>query len=105
MTRNRPRRSAEINDGGSIYWIIKGYVRVRQRISRLDSAVNTRGEPRCAIILDPDLVPTVLKPHRPLRGWRYLETGDAPSDSGLPHADDSDVPPEMAAELRQLGLL
>ena len=27
MTRNTPRRSEEVLDGGSIYWILKGYNR------------------------------------------------------------------------------
>jgi hypothetical protein len=29
-TRNHPRRAAEILAGGSIYWIIRGQIRVRQ---------------------------------------------------------------------------
>ena len=32
VTRNRPRRAAEILDGGSIYWIIKGVMIARQKI-------------------------------------------------------------------------
>ena len=35
-TRNTPRRAEEITDGGSIYWIIKGYIRARQRIISID---------------------------------------------------------------------
>ena len=35
-TRNHPKRGAEIIAGGSLYWIIKGQVRVRQRIMKLD---------------------------------------------------------------------
>ena len=30
-TRNRPRRAAEVLGGGSIYWVIRGQIRVRQR--------------------------------------------------------------------------
>ena len=32
-TRNHPRRTQEVLAGGSIYWIIRGHIRVRQRIT------------------------------------------------------------------------
>ena len=56
MTRNMPKRADEVLDGGSIYWVIKGYVRVRQRIKGFDWGVGRSGRKRCAIILDPKLV-------------------------------------------------
>ena len=42
---------------------------------------------------------------RIFQGWRYLEVKDAPVD--LPVAADGDeaMPPELVAELRDLGLL
>ena len=42
---------------------------------------------------------------RIFQGWRYLEVKDAPAD--LPMAADGDeaMPPELVAELRELGLL
>lgn len=105
LTRNMPRRAGKVLDGGSIYWIIRGYVRVRQRILRLDRAVNAKGRPRCALILDPELVMTELRPHRPMQGWRYFEPDEAPADLDRTLGSDGGLPPEMAAELRQLGLL
>ncbi len=105
LTRNYPRRAEKIIDGGSIFWIIKGYVRARQRILRIDHAVNSEGRRRCAFILDPELFETVLKPQRPLQGWRYLEPTDAPADRRENDLAEDGLPPEMAAELRQLGLL
>ena len=103
-TRHYPRRADEILDGGSIYWVVKGFVRVRQRIVRLERRVSEERGRFCRIHLDPVLVRTELQPRRPHQGWRYLQDFDAPPD-----APDSAVPeeppPEMAAELRNLGLL
>ena len=105
LTRSTPRRAEEVLDGGSIYWVIKRSVRARQRIIGIDTAVNQRGESRCALIFDPELVPVRAQRHRPFQGWRYLAPTDAPPDViGL--ADDTDaLPPDMAEELRELGLL
>ena len=113
VTRFRPRRADEILAGGSIYWVIRHRIRVRQRILALDrhetaAAGKPAGKPRCAIVLDPALIATDPVHRRPHQGWRYLADADAPPDLGpvgtvaLP--EDS-FPPEMAAELRALGLL
>jgi len=106
VTRHMPRRSAEILEGGSIYWIVKGLIPVRQRILRLDRVVGEDGKSRCGIILDPEMIHVRPRRHRPMQGWRYLEAGDAPPDGAAPtDADLSAMPAEMAAELRELGLL
>jgi hypothetical protein len=104
VTRNRPRRDAEVLDSGSLYWVIKRIVAVRQRIIGLEEVHGSDGIKRCAIILHPDLVLTMPQPRRPHQGWRYLEDDVAPGDApkGGPAAD---MPTEMAAELRNLGLL
>lgn len=105
LTRSTPRRSDEILDGGSIYWVIKRSIRARQRIVDIDRTVNHKGLSRCALILDPELVPVRARPCRPFQGWRYLEQKDAPVDA-IGFQDDADeLPAEMAEELRQLGLL
>ena len=105
LTRNTPRRSDEVLDGGSIYWVIKGYIRVRQRIVGFGEAVGRTGKPRCAIILDPELVRTELVPHKPMQGWRYMEDEAAPEDLAEGELPETTLPDEMAAELRALGLL
>ncbi|MDJ0823350.1 MAG: DUF1489 family protein, partial [Paracoccaceae bacterium] len=43
VTRMWPRREAEVIAGGSIYWVIKGLVQVRQRILRLDEVIGQDG--------------------------------------------------------------
>ena len=105
LTRNAPRRAREVLDDGSLYWIIKGYIRARQRILGLGEATGRNGRRRCALILNPSVVRTVLSPHKPIQGWRYMETGAAPEDLTGNIALDSSLPDDMAAELRALGLL
>jgi hypothetical protein len=106
-TRNVPRRGAEIEGQGSLYWIIKGFVRVRQGIVALERVDDEAALKRCAIVLDPALVETVPRRCRPMQGWRYLEAADAPADGPGGRAADelAGMPPEMVAELRALGLL
>jgi hypothetical protein len=103
-TRNTPRRAEELLDGGSIYWVIKGYVRVRQLLKGFASTVDDEGQPLCVVRYDMRLVPTVVVPKRPLQGWRYLEAKDAPPDwKGA--KGSVELPPKMMEELRSLGLL
>ena len=47
---------------------------------------------------------TEPQPRRPHQGWRYLEIADTPSDLA---GDDPghDLPPELADNLRELGLI
>ena len=111
-TRHRPRRDRELLNGGSLYWIIKGFIRVRQAILRLDELRDDEGSKHCGLVLDPNLVRTQLRARRPHQGWRYLETKDVAPDlpSELQNwASDlnsqNGPPAEMAAELRELGLL
>jgi len=107
LTRNAPRRRADVLDGGSIYWIIKGYIRARQTIIGIEDATGRSGRKRCALILSPVLARTVLTPHKPIQGWRYMEDAAAPDDLGDGELDprDASLPPNLAAELRTLGLL
>ena len=106
LTRNRPRRDEDVLDGGSIYWIIKGYIRARQSITGFAEAMGRNGKPRCALLLDPELVRVELSPHKPIQGWRYMEAEAAPADLGEGSNPELEgLPDEMAAELRALGLI
>lgn len=109
-TRNMPKREAEIvgsggRGAGSIYWIVKGFVRVRQRILGFEKCTDREGKPFCEIRLDPKLVRTVPLPHKPIQGWRYLEDADKPADLTGKAAQAEEMPPEMMMRLRELGLL
>ena len=105
VTRNMPKRRSEVLGGGSLYWVIKGYVRVRQRIIGLRAVRDEEGEPACAIELAPRLTKTQLVSWRPFQGWRYLELEEAPPDLPPRAKGDDDLPPKLAAALRELGLL
>ena len=103
LTRFTPRRADEIVDGGgSLYWVIKGYVQARRRITAIEPAVDRHGSPCCALIFASELVATEPRRFRPFQGWRYLEDADAPPD--LPGGEPGDLPPTLVAELRALGI-
>jgi hypothetical protein len=105
-TRNHPRRVEAVLDGGSIYWVIKGQIRVRQRILGFHAERDDNGRAYCLIEVDPMLVPTLPRPFRPFQGWRYLPPADAPKDApGGPGGDFAALPDHMLMELRELGLI
>ncbi len=105
VTRMWPRREAEILNGGSIYWVIKGLVQCRQRILRLDDQTGTDGIRRCAFVLDPVLIRTSPAQKRPFQGWRYLAPADAPVDLGGRRASEEALPPQLAGALADIGVL
>ncbi len=101
FTRNRPRRAAELLDGGSIYWVIRGQIRVRQLLAGFRGERDAEGRRYCLIEVDEELVPTLPRACRPFQGWRYLTADAAPADRFA-----AAPPPErMLAELRELGVI
>ncbi len=103
-TRMIPKRRDEVLDGGSLYWVIKGFVQVRQRLRDIRPFTDADGIQRCDLLMDPDLVAVEAVPRRPFQGWRYLAPKDAPRDCDG-STGFSDMPPALQAELRELGLL
>jgi len=101
-TRMFPRRHEDILDGGSLYWIVKGVMLIRQRIISLEPRRGEDGVERCAIIMDGELVPTQAQPRRAFQGWRYLSEADAPVDIKY---RDRKTPSALRAQLAELGLL
>jgi hypothetical protein len=102
VTRMMPKRAAELIAGGSLYWVIKGRIAVRQRILDL-RAVKKNGVPHCGIVYDAALIATERRPMRPFQGWRYLSPADAPPDARSLGAID--LPAALKTELADLGLL
>ena len=104
VTRQTPKRVEELLDGGSLYWVIRGYIAARQQLVDIRPARAKDGIPRCALVYDSEIVPTLRRAHRPFQGWRYFKPEDAPHDvrsvKGL-----KNVPAELQAELAELGLL
>ncbi len=105
-TFQSPKRQAEVLDGGSLYWVIKSLVTVRQRIIGFDTGHKDDGKPCCLLILDKVLVPVRPTPRRPFQGWRYLDGDDAPPDlKGGDRNTVAEMPAAMRKELAGLGLL
>lgn len=106
FTRNTPKRSKELTDDGSIYWVIKGFIRVRQRIIGFEEAINRGGKRCCAICLDPQLIRVCLTPQKPIQGWRYLDPLISPKDLGRKDFNEEEyIPEKLFNELKSLGLI
>jgi hypothetical protein len=105
VTRQMPKRRDEILEGGSLFWVIKGFIQVRQPIVGLQARRGKDGIERCAIQFAPNLVQVQPSPRRAFQGWRYLEAKDAPADLGKRRKGEQELPPALLLELRQLGIL
>ncbi|HAK99254.1 MAG: DUF1489 family protein [PS1 clade bacterium] len=104
-TRMMPKRVNELLDDGSIYWVIKRKIRVRQSILDIQPFTDEAGIKRCHIFLDPELIATRQQARRPFQGWRYLPATDAPEDMPMAAEGDDELPEHLKAELMALGLL
>jgi hypothetical protein len=100
-TRMWPKRVEEVLAGGSLYWVIKGVILVRQRIVEIAEVRDEHGL-RCGLYLDPELVRTSPQPRRAFQGWRYLEPKDAPADLGELKGG-ADLPEDLRRKLVELG--
>ncbi len=99
-TRQTPKRAAEILDGGSLYWVIKGQVLVRQKILAIDTLES--GAQPCRIRLEEPLILTAPQPRRAFQGWRYFEPADAPPDLANDDGGEA-LPQDLAQRLREIG--
>jgi len=104
-TRMVPKRVAELRDGGSMYWVIKGQISARQKIIDIRPFTDDQGISRCFIVLEPDLIPVMPRSCRPFQGWRYLPDHEKPADVTAGFGELAEMPEELRRELRELGLL
>jgi hypothetical protein len=104
ITRMVPKRADELIDGGSLYWVIRGVMQVRQRLLAVRPVIDRAGTRRCHLVLEPELVATAPQPRGPFQGWRYLTDAEAPRDLAA-LGEAAGLPPHLAQELRTLGLL
>jgi len=103
VTRHMPKRAEEVLDGGSIYWVIKGWICARQRLFEL-RPLSLEGVPYCGLVYDKKLVRVAPRPRRAFQGWRYFDPKDAPPDL-ITGKGGEEIPDEMRLELAALGLL
>ncbi len=103
ITRSTPKRAEEVLAGGSLYWVIKGFICARQEIIEL-RPVTRGGIPSCGLMLDHEMVRVNPRHYRAFQGWRYLAAHEAPKDLILGKNDD-DMPDAMRQKLASLGLL
>lgn len=105
-TYQTPKRQDELLNGGSLYWVMKGIVTVRQKIAGLEDGLKEDGTPCCVILLEPELIPVRPVPRRAFQGWRYLAAEDAPADlSGEAGDGLAAMPPRMRKALAELCLI
>ncbi len=111
-TRSYPRRAEEVVDGGSLYWVIRGRICVCAiAFWRLDEVEDDDGKQFCAIVYDPTVIVTEIRPRRAfqelaLSGGGGSRPGSAHQRAALAHAiAEEELPSDLRAELRVLGLL
>ena len=102
-TRMTPKRAAEVTDGGSLYWVIKGVILVRQRIEDIVTFDDEGGRSRCELVLNPELIKTAPQRRKAFQGWRYFEAKDAPADLTIATGGEA-LPDDLRAELIELGV-
>lgn len=105
-TFQKPTRQDDLLAGGSLYWVIKGTILVRQRIAGFDDGQKADGSPCCLILLDTELTSVRPVPRRAFQGWRYLSVDDAPADLKCGAVDQvAEMPADMRKKLAALGLI
>jgi hypothetical protein len=103
ITRHTPKRADEVLNGGSIYWVVKGWIVARQKLLEFRE-MKRDGIPHCGLVYDKKVIPVQWRQHRAFQGWRYLTAKDAPPDRDTRDGSD-ELPEYLRQELAALGLL
>ena len=104
-TRMIPKRQAELLDGGSIFWVIKGQISARQKLIDIRPYTDDQGVGQCHLVMEPEVIAVSPRRCRPFQGWRYLKDHERPPDLRDGLADIGKMPEALQRELRELGLL
>lgn len=100
-TSRRPTRADEL-EGGSVFFV--GGPKRNQALFRMPFVEIEESGGGWAICMRPELIRVRQDFVGKVRGWRYLEDRDAPPDMQQ-NQIATDMPPEMQAELKEMGLL
>ena len=107
QTRMTPKRRDEVLDGGSIYWVVGGFLQVRQRILDIIEDDWGDGTACTGLVLHPQLLMVEARATKAFQGWRYLTPADAPADiaEGAAASGTEALPPALKAALRDARLI
>jgi hypothetical protein len=97
----RPKRMAEIVEGGALYWIVKHRLVGCQTVLRFDD----RPDGRLDIVCADQLLSIPPAPMRGHQGWRYLEPDAAPTPGAVDETGMSTLPPLLFVKLSALALV
>jgi hypothetical protein len=100
-TRMVPKRRDEVLDGGSLFWVIKGSLCVRQAITDIRQFDDVAGG-RCELVLSPHHIRVAPRQRRAFQGWRYMAPADAPPDLVAGQGGE-DLPEDLARQLSEIG--
>lgn len=101
VTRMRPKRMAEILDGGALYWIVQHRLVACMPILRFDDRLDGRLD----IVCTDRLLGIPPAPKRAHQGWRYLAHEDAPRPGDNDDTGLALLPPALYGRLSALALL
>ncbi|HEY1244497.1 MAG TPA: DUF1489 domain-containing protein [Hyphomicrobiaceae bacterium] len=105
-TFQAPKRRDELLVGGSLYWVIKGLIQVRQPLLDIRDGTREDGTPCCVLVFKNELIVVRPVPRRAFQGWRYLIEDEAPEDLGrLSAANIEAMPAKLRKDLAELGLI
>jgi len=104
-TRMWPKQEDALLQGGSLYWVIRGAIQIRQKITGFEEVIGGDGIRRCKIVMHPELIRTQSALRRPFQGWRYLRPEESPADLSAGGEYSESLPVVMAQELSELGVL